>query len=191
MNEIWKYHVSSRVGWKKCGFMVVGRSYHCSVIVGTGLYTCGGVEWRSVSSFGNSDISEIPHLFEFDFASSFEVFDVFGDSNESRFSGTPCRPVADAACIRYGTWIYLFGGRDMQYKIVDIVQAFDTVEKKCVMVPITIPSPQADYTALIWDRWAILLNSQNCSLYDIIGNTWLVRDEFSMGVFHFGAALED
>ena len=58
----------------------------------------------------------------------------------------------------------------MQHKVLDIVQAFDTVEKKCVMVqfaplvPTTIPSLKADSIALIWDKWAILLNSQNISL---------------------------
>ena len=181
-NEIWMLEVSSKVGWRKCANMVIGRSYHCSVIAGTTLYTCGGVAWKSAPSakFRNPGVLR-----------SVEVYDILNDSKQSKLSQIVLsRPVSETTCLRYGRWIYLFGGRDAR-GIVDIVQAIDTDEKTCKMVPTRMPIPQADSIALLWEKWAILLKDRTCFLYNIIQNTWLVRNEFSTGVFYFGAALED
>ena len=99
-----------------CGSPCVPVADAACIRYGTMIYMFGGRNIRY-------EVLDIIQMFEL--ASLFELFDIFGDSNESRFCGSPCVPVADAACIKYGTMIYMFGGRNMRYEVLDITQMFE------------------------------------------------------------------
>jgi len=96
-----------------------------------------------------------------------------------------------AAHVVYKTSIYVFGGADQNNQSLDCVQVFDTATKHCSLLPQRLSRPERLLRAVMWDKSVILINYRTCLIFDLEQQTFQQRDQFALGVKHFGLVLEN
>lgn len=96
----------------------------------------------------------------------------------------------------YKTSIYLFGGHDSdkltsKEVTLDCIQEYDTTTQQCVILTQHLPRPQFLSRVVLWDKSAIILNINTCSIFDLDQKTIQRRDQFKYGFDHFGLVLDN
>jgi hypothetical protein len=178
--EAWRW--DSIGGWTKCGDMTQRRRRHCATFVNnTSMYVLGGLD--DVSYYNKSVTSSV------------ELFSTI--NNKWASAGQLVNRVYDAGCLAHETCIYLFGGVDKvpgspeEASAVDCIQVFDTVTKQCTVLGESLPSPQSQLRAVLWDSSAILINDVACLIFDFEDETVTERNQFAAGVSQFGLVLSN
>ena len=95
-----------------------------------------------------------------------------------------------AACIVYKTSIYVFGGTG-QNDDLDCVQVFDPATKLCTVLTQRLPQPTYLLRAVMWDKSVILINNNTCLIFNLEKQTFQQRNQFAVGIIHFGLVLEN
>jgi len=171
MKQTWKWE--SVVGWTRCADMIQGRRRHCATFVNnTSMYVLGGF-------IDDGDVT----------LDSIEQYNAV--TNKWTNVGQLIHAAENAACVAYKTSIYVFGGNGQDYVILDSVQVFDTATKVCTELAQRLPRPENLLRAAMWDTSVILINNSTCLIFDLEHQTFQQRDQFAVGVGHFGLALEN
>lgn len=96
-----------------------------------------------------------------------------------------------AACIGYQGSVYVFGGIDTNFKLLDCVQVFSPGERTCTLLSTRIPRPCAGLQAVLWKIYAILVSCETCFVFDFLGKTWQERKQFKADATIFGLTLQN
>jgi len=86
--------------------------------------------------------------------------------------------------------MYMFGGRDKDYKAVDHVQVYDTAIGQVSLSPNPMPAAQRLMRAALWESKALLIGQWTCYIYDFESDTWQERKSYLTGLIHFGLTLD-
>ena len=167
-DEIWKYDFGS--GWTRCHHLVEGRSRHCVNFVGSMLYILGGSANESVLS-------------------SVEGYDTL--TNTCARMGELLEGVECASCVSYKSSIYVFGGAKGNGDGTPAIQVFDVANNSCVLLSRLMPRAQSLLRAVAWKSFAVLIGPVDSYLYDFEAQSFHERNQFQVGLIHFGLILMD
>lgn len=168
-DQIWR---RDRSVWSRCGLIDQGRSRHCAAFVGEILYVFGGVDF-------------------FDDRRTLKSVEAYSSTtDECTKVGRLERAVQSAASVVYENSIYIFGGLVKSDTKVDYVQVYNTIDKKCRLLARPTPRPCSHMRAVLWQKFAILLGSDTCFVFDFETEIWQERSRFKSGVRCFGLVID-
>lgn len=170
--ETWKWQAMG--GWMRCADMLECRRRHCATFVddNTSMYVLGG--------FGDGGAGTLSGVEQYDAA-----------SDRWTKAGQLMHATSGAPCAVHRALIYVFGGFGHNNVNIDCIQAFDTATNLCTELTRRLPHSERLLRAVSWDRSVILVNNRSCLVFDLDRETFQQRDQFAVGVGHFGLVLEN
>jgi len=167
--QTWKWNAET--GWLRCGDMITGRWHHCVTVADSTVYTLGGrVEVDSET------------------LSSVESYNTTADKWSS--AGRLVHAVSNAACVTYKNSIYVFGGIDKEYDVVNHVQVYNRARKSCTLMDEPMTRAYINMRAVLWETSVILLGRWTCLIYNFETRIWQERAQFKTGVNYFASTLD-
>jgi len=167
--ETWKW--TAKAGWVRCADMLTGRRYHCISTVASTFYVLGGL-----------DIAKKKTL------SSVEGYNIA--TNTWSRSGQLIHAVKLAACITYKNYVYVFGGRNKENKVICHVQVYNPAQQTCTLMTTDMPCAYIQMRSVLFDTCVILLDSANCFIYNFETETWVERKQFRTEGDYFAMTLD-
>jgi len=166
-SETWKWNAER--GWVKCSDMLNGRRAHCVAVVESTLYALGGQMNRPTNSVESYNI----------------------DTNIWSPAGYLMHAVSFSGCVVYKKSIYMFGGQNAHFKVVDHVQVYNPAHESCTLMSKPMPRAYLSMNAVLWETSVILLGHENCFIYNFATQTWQERERFKTEINGFATTLDN
>ncbi|XP_069101205.1 kelch-like protein 24 [Argopecten irradians] len=155
--EFWKYD-SVFETWIRGSNMMHARRRHAMTVVDDCIYVLGGFD-------------------EYNVLGSIEMWRSL--SNCWSEIGTLVHPVENMGYVSYNKKIYLFGGKNSEEIVTDVVQCFDTITNTTTLLTRTLPASDMCLNGATLNGQIYVVGLEGCFRYTPDSDTWDVLPDLS------------
>ncbi|XP_014783349.1 kelch-like protein 24 isoform X2 [Octopus bimaculoides] len=153
--ELWKYDLTFH-SWIRGNNMLQARRRHAMAVVDNNIYVLGGFDEECVLN-------------------TVEMWD--SSSNKWTSTGKLLFAVENMGYVAYGKYIYLFGGKNNDEVVTNVVQCYDTTTHTCSIVKNGLPANDMCLSAVVLNSQIYVVGLEGVFRYTPLTGNWDILPE--------------